>query len=130
MASDVKPGTAHSLFIILWDFLFILGFFLKSGLAPLHLFKIEIYRGLPFFTIFIYTFLYFLSFFLYFIYLVHWLMPHILFYNAYILEFFVAYGVLYLSMTLFSSRHTKTFLALSSILNSLVIFATIIPLAS
>lgn len=129
VASNIQPGTAHSAFIVLWDFLFIFGFFLKAGIAPLHLFKIEVYRGLPFFTIFIYTFLYFLSFFLYFIYMVHWLMPHVLYYNTYILEVAVVYAVLYLSATLFSNRHLKTFLALSSILNSLVIFAVVVPLA-
>ena len=129
VSSNVVPGTAHSAFIVLWDFLFIFGFFLKAGIAPLHLFKIEVYRGLPFFTIFVYTFLYFLSFFLYFVYMVHWLMPHIIYYNVYILEVVVVYAVLYLSATLFSNRHIKTFLALSSILNSLVIFAAVIPLA-
>lgn len=129
VASNVAPGTAHSAFIVLWDFLFIFGFFLKAGIAPLHLFKIEVYRGLPFFTIFIYTFLYFLSFFLYFIYMVHWLLPHILYYNTYFLELIIIFGVLYLSATLFSNRHLKTFLALSSILNSLIIFAVVVPLA-
>lgn len=129
VASNIAPGTVHSVFIVLWDFLFIFGFFLKAGIAPLHLFKIEVYRGLPFFTIFVYTFLYFLSFFLYFIYMVHWLMPHILYYNMYILEVVIVYAVLYLSATLFSNKHLKTFLALSSILNSLVIFAVVVPLA-
>ena len=128
-SQNVIPGTAHSLFIILWDFLFIFGFFLKAGIAPLHLFKIEVYRGLPFFTIFIYTFLYFLSFFLYFLYVIYWLMPHIIYYNLYILEVLVIYSVLYLSFTLFSNKHLKTFLALSSILNSLVLFAAILPLS-
>lgn len=129
-SSNITPGTTHSLFIILWDFLFIFGFFLKAGIAPLHLFKIEVYRGLPFFTVFIYTFLYFLSFFLYFLYVIYWLMPHIIYYNLYILEVLVVYAVLYLSASLFSSKHIKTFLALSSILNSLVLFAAVLPLSS
>jgi len=56
-------------------------------------------------------------------------MPHIMYYNIYILEIVVVYAVLYLSATLFSNKHLKTFLALSSILNSLVIFAVVVPLA-
>lgn len=128
-ASGGSKGPAHTILIILWDSLFIFGFFLKAGIAPFHLFKVEIYRGLPFFTVFIYTFLYFISFFLYFIYVVYILLPHILYYNFYILELIIVYASLYLSASLFSNRHVKTFLALSSILNSLVLFAVIVPLA-
>ena len=129
MASRSESTPVHTVFLILWDFLFIFGFFFKAGIAPLHLFKIEVYRGLPFFTVFLYTFLYFLSFFLYFLYVVYWLLPHILYYNFYILELLIIYAVLYLYASLFSNRHLKTFLALSSILNSLILFAAIVPLA-
>lgn len=128
-SSASSKGSVHTFFIMLWDFLFIFGFFLKAGIAPFHLFKVEIYRGLPFFTVFMYTFLYFISFFLYFIYVVYALLPHILYYNFYVLEILVVYATLYLSMSLFSNRHVKTFLALSSILNSLILFAVVLPLA-
>ena len=56
-------------------------------------------------------------------------MPHIIYYNLYILEVLVIYSVMYLSFTLFSNKHLKTFLALSSILNSLVLFAALLPLS-
>ena len=128
-SSASSKGSVHTFFIMLWDFLFIFGFFLKAGIAPFHLFKVEIYRGLTLFTVFMYTFLYFISFFLYFVYVVYALLPHILYYNFYILEVLVFYATLYLSMSLFSNRHIKTFLALSSILNSLILFAVALPLA-
>jgi NADH:ubiquinone oxidoreductase subunit 2 (subunit N) len=43
---------------------FFIGFFLKIGFTPVHLFKIEVYKGLPFISIFFYTTYYFLVFFL------------------------------------------------------------------
>lgn len=56
-------------YLFLWVPFFI-GFFLKIGLTPLHLFKIEVYKGIPFISIFFYTTYYFLSFFLFFILIV------------------------------------------------------------
>lgn len=38
------------------------GIFLKLGLSPLHLYKIEVYQGIPFKTIFFYTTYFFLTF--------------------------------------------------------------------
>jgi NADH:ubiquinone oxidoreductase subunit 2 (subunit N) len=38
----------------------LIGIFFKLGMTPLHLYKIEIYRGLPFITIFFYTTYFFL----------------------------------------------------------------------
>ena len=67
-SSSAAAGSTHTIFVVLWDFLFIFGFFLKAGIAPFHLFKIEIYRGLPFFTVFIYTFLYLIYASLYLLY--------------------------------------------------------------
>lgn len=54
---------------MLWVFFFT-GFFLKLGGAPLHFFKVEVYKGLALVSIFFYTTIYFLSFFLFFVYLI------------------------------------------------------------
>ncbi len=43
-------------FIFLF-FIFLFSIFLKIGLSPLHLFKIEIYKGIPFLTILIFLIL-------------------------------------------------------------------------
>lgn len=47
-----------------------LGMFFKIGFTPSHLFKIEVYKGIPFVSILFYTVYYFMSFFLYFVLIV------------------------------------------------------------
>ncbi len=73
--SDIRiSSTGNSFHIGLLGFMLIVAFFLKLGLAPVHFYKIEIYRGLPFVTILFYTVFFFLGFFLYFcILMVSWL---------------------------------------------------------
>merc|ERR1711990_313664 len=48
------------------NFVLILAFLLKIGLTPVHLYKLEVYKGLPYISIFFYTTFYFLVFFLFF----------------------------------------------------------------
>jgi len=43
--------------------LLLIAFFLKTGLTPLHLYKLEVYKGMPFLSIFFYNAFYFLFFF-------------------------------------------------------------------
>lgn len=59
-------GSSNNFHIGSMCFTLIVAFFLKLGLAPVHFYKIEIYKGLPFITILFYTIFFFLGFFLYF----------------------------------------------------------------
>jgi hypothetical protein len=52
--------------IIFTSIIFLISVFLKLGLAPVHFYKIEIYKGLPFVTILLYTIYFFFIFFLFF----------------------------------------------------------------
>lgn len=54
-------------FFIVFIFSFLIGLVLKIGITPFHLFKIEVYRGIPFLSIFFYTTFYFLNYFIFFI---------------------------------------------------------------
>lgn len=42
------------------------GVIIKLGMTPIHLYKIEVYKGLPFLSIFLYTTYYFLVYFIFF----------------------------------------------------------------
>lgn len=99
---------------------FVLGIFLKLGIAPMQLFKIEIYNGLPLYIIFYYTVFYFLIF-MYFLFIIFFRnlynVTAVLNTNIFIL---VIVGLLYSLVTLFNQRSIKSFLAYSTILNSLV----------
>jgi len=61
--SNSGVGNSH---LGLISFTLIVAFFLKLGLAPVHFYKIEIYKGLPLVTILFYTVFFFIGFFFYF----------------------------------------------------------------
>lgn len=96
--------------------LFILSFLLKLGTAPLHFYKIEIYKGLNIFSILIYTLTTILTFLIFFIYFwfkynnllnsFNTILPIILFIFFLILGFFLN-----------DINSIKIFLAFSSIFN-------------
>ena len=99
--------------------LFIIGVFIKLGVAPLHLFKIEVYNGLPYITIFFYTTFYFLIFFLFFLFfLLNFL--NIFLQQIYLVFFiFIFFGCVYTIVLLFDVSFIKTFFAYSTIINSI-----------
>jgi NADH:ubiquinone oxidoreductase subunit 2 (subunit N) len=106
-------------------FIFILGFFLKIGLTPFHLYKIEVYKGLPFVTILIYTILFFIVYFLFFSIL--FLKNISAFYSYYWLSMLLLLllGVCYIIFLLFDVNFIKSFFAYSTIVN-LVSFVCLI----
>lgn len=56
----------NKIIILFINIILIIGFIIKLGVAPIQLYKIEVYKGLPFLSIFFYTTFYFLVFFLFF----------------------------------------------------------------
>jgi len=110
-------------------FLFIFSVFFKLGITPLHLFKIEVYKGIPFLSIFFYTTFYFLNLFLFFVvFLVHFLFSFIsYFYFFLVVLLFV--GSLFIIIYLFDVSFIKVFFTYSTIINTIgfliVLVATI-----
>lgn len=103
-------------FIIL--FTFFIGFLLKIGFSPLHLFKIEVYKGIPFISIFFYTTYYFLVFFLFFVLLLTTYLYSFLIYWWLLFIFFLISGGLYVISLFFDVNYIKAFFAYSTIINS------------
>jgi len=52
---------------VLYTIVFVFSVFFKLGVAPFHLFKLEVYKGLPYMSIFFYTTFYLLVFIFFFI---------------------------------------------------------------
>ena len=100
-------------------FLLLLAFFLKLGLAPFHMFKLEVYNGLPFFSVFFYTLYYFLIFLFYFIYFLLNLTFGFLYFYYFILFIIVFVGTIFTISLLFDVTYLKSFLLYSSLLNSI-----------
>ena len=103
----------------LYFFLFVIAFFLKLGITPLHLYKVEVYKGLPYISLYIYTLIFF---FIYFIFFVTLLLTYFYIFISYIwisLVLLLVIGVVYVVCMLFDINFIKSFFAYSTIINSL-----------
>lgn len=105
-------------------FVVIFCIFLKCGLAPLYLWKPTFFKGIPLYTVFFYVC--FFYFFL-FLFLIHFLVSYLstvfFFYVSISLVFLVS-GVVTLLFIMCESLYLKAFLAVSSILNSVLVLLT------
>jgi len=98
---------------------FFIGLFFKIGFTPLHLFKIEVYKGIPFISIFFYTTLYFLSFFLFFVLIIFYNINTFKIYWNIVLMTFIISGLFYSVILLFDVNLIKSFFAYSTVVNVL-----------
>lgn len=96
--------------------------FLKCGLAPFYIWKPTFFKGIPLYTLFFYvTFFYFFLF----VFVLHLLTSYfgeVLYFYALTLLTLSFVGLLSLLAILCESFYLKAFLAMSSILNSLLVF--------
>jgi NADH:ubiquinone oxidoreductase subunit 2 (subunit N) len=106
----------------------IFAFFLKLGMTPVHLYKIEIYKGINFISIFFYTTYYFFIFFLYFLLLILLNLNSFNNFIMYILSMLILLGSLFVISLLFDVSYVKAFLAYSSIVNSVSFFIIILSI--
>lgn len=95
---------------------------MKIGLTPFHLFKIEVYKGLPLVSLVFYTTLYFYIYFLYLIILLNYHLDFLKFFLNSIFYTIILLGTIYIIMLLFEVTSLKSFFAYSTIINSLLFF--------
>lgn len=111
-------------FLLLW-FFFFFAFLLKIGFTPIHFFKLEVYKGMPFISIFYYTTYYFFSFFLYFTLLILINFSSYKLYWFFFLILFILVGIFYLIVLVFDINLIKSFFAYSTIINIVMFFIII-----
>jgi hypothetical protein len=99
--------------------IFILSVFFKLGITPFHLFKIEVYKGLPFLSIFFYTTYYFVVFFIFFIFLLSDLLCFFIVQCFLFLGIVLLIGCIYTSVLLFDVSFIKAFFTYSTIINTI-----------
>lgn len=114
-------------FGIIW-FSFFIGLLLKIGFTPLHLFKIEVYKGLPFISIFFYTTYYFLVFFLFFIVLLLSYLYSVVSYWWFLLLSLIIFGGVYIIFLFFDVNYIKAFFAYSTIINTYSLFCLLMTM--
>lgn len=111
--------------ILLWVSFFIC-FFLKVGLTPSHLFKIEIYKGIPFISIFFYTTFYFLGYFIFLTIFVQLYVNSLKIFFYFFFIIFIIVGFIYTLFLLFDVSFTKAFFAYSTVVNTLAFISLLI----
>ena len=104
----------------------LIGIFFKLGMSPLHLYKIEVYKGLPFITVFFYTTYFFFSFVTFFSYLIMILLDFFNWYWVLFLSIFFVIGAVIMVCLLFDVQYVKAFFAYSTVINVLLIFLIVI----
>lgn len=110
---------------IVWSIL-IFSVFLKCGVAPVYIWKPKFFRGLPLHTICFYaTFFYFFTF-LFIITLVGTYLANILYYFVIVNIVLLITGFIILTTVLCESYYLKSFMAMSSILNSLLVLSLLV----
>jgi len=107
-------------------FILIFGIFLKLGITPVHLYKIEVYKGIPLISLYLYTTLYFFIYFIYFIYLFLINLSSIIIIIWLLILIFTVSGILYIITLFFNNLFLKTFFAYSTILNGLNVLFVLI----
>lgn len=110
----VLPNTFY-----LYFYLFICAFFLKLGVTPFHLYKVEVYKGLPYISIYIYTLIFFFIYFNFFLLLMLTYFFVFLNYFWFSFIFIIVLGTVYVISMLFDVNFLKGFFAYSTIINTL-----------
>jgi hypothetical protein len=95
--------------------------FLKCGLAPLYLWKPTFFKGIPLYTVFFYVCFFYFFLFLFFIHFLVSYMSTIFFFFVSISLVFLVSGVITLLFILCESMYLKAFIAMSSVLNSVLV---------
>jgi hypothetical protein len=106
---------------IVW-FIMLFSILLKCGIAPFFIWKPTFFKGLPVNTLFFYITLFYFTLFLFFIHFVSSYMFYFTSTYSYVLLLIILIGIILLISILFESFFIKSFLAVSSILNSLLVF--------
>ena len=111
--------------LIIWLPFFIAIFF-KIGLTPFHLFKVEIYKGLPIVSLLFYTTFYFLIYLLFIsiIYIAYIESLKIVLNSIFII--LLLFGSLYIACLLFDLTSMKSFFAYSTIINTVLFFSLLL----
>jgi len=116
--SNVKS----TFFVVLAWFNFMFCIFLKCGLVPFYFWKPVFFKGIPLHALFFYIVFFYFFIFLFIIYLLIVYLNNLFYFSLLVNIVLVLLGILILITILCESYLIKVFLAMSSILNSLLVF--------
>ena len=128
ISSSLEVSSMISLSIT-W-FLFVICVFIKGGIVPFYLWKPSFFKGISLLPLFFYIYIYYFTLFVYLTYFMICLLNELLLFNFYLTLGLISLGAIVIGGLLFESYYVKSFLALSSILNSLIVLFTLTGLNS
>jgi hypothetical protein len=127
----VGIGTLKDFFYIaLAWFNFLVCIFLKCGMAPFYFWKPTFFKGIPLHALFFYIFFYYFFLLLFFTYTLLVLLNEVFYFNIFVNLVLVSIGLVLTTFILLESYYLKAFFAMSSILNTLLIFLSLSSLNS
>lgn len=107
---------------------FLLTIFLKCAITPFFLWKPTFFKGLTFQTLFYYIFVFYFTLFLFFTHFLLGIFSEITFLNLSLLVVTLLISTFLLPLLTYETLNLKSFLAISSIMNSVIILFTILSL--
>lgn len=111
-------------FSIVW-LVFMFSIFLKCGIAPFFIWKPKFFKGLSFYSLFFYVSFFYFFIFIFFLILISLYLDSIFYYFNIVTFLFILTGFVFLIVVLCESFYIKSFIAMSSILNSLLVLLSI-----
>jgi NADH:ubiquinone oxidoreductase subunit 2 (subunit N) len=112
--------------LVFLSLIFIFSLFFKIGVAPFHLFKVEIYKSIPYLSILFYTTYYITTFLFFLLYLISNLYISLFVYVWFIFSITLMVGATYVVALLFDVNFIKAFFAYSTIINTTNFVITIV----
>lgn len=103
-------------------FTFLFCIFLKCGLVPFYFWKPTFFKGIPLHALLFYITFFYFFIFLFFIYFFLMYLNELFYFNLSINLSLLSVGLVWLVFIICESYHIKAFLAMSSILNTLIMF--------
>lgn len=108
-----------------WSFV-ILSIFIKCAITPFYFWKVNFFKGMPLSLLFYYISVFYFVLFFYFLYLIITLFTDILFFNVFLFMLIVLLSTVLTPFILYETLNIKSFLALSSIMNSSLLLLVVL----
>lgn len=123
----IKVSSLKDVFIIgiAWFFI-ILSIFLKCGIAPFFIWKPTFFKGMPLVALFFYISFFYFFIFLFFIHFLTSYFSTVFYFYALVTLLFISGGLVTLLFILSEAFFLKVFFAVSSLLNSLLVFLALL----
>jgi hypothetical protein len=119
----ININTTKEIFALglIW-FILLFSIFVKCGLAPLYIWKPTFFKGLPLYTLFFYITFFYSSFYLFIIHFLTASLSEIFYFFIIFFWLLILLGLFFLFFMICETYYIKAFLAISSIINSLLVF--------